>query len=1393
MMLQLPFEQATGRRVARPAMVLLIVITMLMIFAVVGLAFVQYAEIQATASAGYKDAEARSIADVDPEAALALFLGKMIYDEPDTASGCYSALRGHGLVRGVYGLDYELDNSTNPPSMVLRNRTGPYTGTGRLHYLLGANAGVLSGTDDYEAINYTAFPGGPVRDPERVGIRSSVADTAYGTPTGGTNVPYTYPDLHSFYLGAVRADGTVITPSFHREYLFGRLDDYSNPNWTSAKGKYLTLRPRPGDHSGFPFPEDRYGDVRNLPGQGGNDSIWIDIDAPVMVAPDGRKYKMLFAPLIIDMDGRINLNYAGSISGKSNQGWGRWEINLAKLAGGSWSPLFVGDKTLQQPGRYGFGAGGQPAPHGAAPAGPVGSWYSKTDYDASAGTAATQPVIATTANPTVSAFPTFPGGYDNSSGVEMANHPAGYNFLTASKVPAAPSVTDLGDRRFAPSNMEALLRFRDKGSPALTSELIRLLPAQFAVARLRGMVTTQSFDFDLPGVTSYVFDPTAGGYTYAAANGFPLATASMPFPSPVTQRTATPVGSEFDAGTWRALSAAIGRVNLNRPLTDYPPPDPTSGLVPAGLVTQWTQATTDRQALARDLYNALIVATGVRDPNATKDPNGRVYPLGATAAEINTARWMAQLAVNIVDFIDKDDYMTPFQWWSQNTPQSPGDWVFGTELPRLVINEMYAQYDNDPDDPTINVGAGTVKKASYFRVNTWIELYNPFFSTPVNRWDSTATQFDTGTAVLQYPGHSPYQVVVTRNFTDNRNYLAGLTNTTGAPNPAGTVSTGETNTLYTVNSFGTTAGTQTILPSSGAYAGAVNGNSGFYVLGPNTKFMDGRDPKLPVTITSDQLSMKVPTSPLPTDPTTGRTLRPTVYLQRLACPNRLPNTTPGPDYNPYITVDYRESEALHDGHVVSSGGGGSVAAPAITTWASDGRVQPYAGLRAMWRPQNPSDFDASKGQPMHTFYRHNGQEPAVPLNQTGAQTLQQPFDWLVHLDRQLISPMELLHVSSYRPTDLTHKFVSGTVAAPVKFQHYAQWLNDNTRLSRFLEFVTTGDRGAGMANRVRIPGKVNINTIWEQEIWDAICDHPLSASLYYDSTNNVGLVPSRSPGLPTNTINPTDHHRSGVTVDRPFRSLATGYTAAAAVDANGGQYPNDTGIGNTLLRPQATGSGPTAQRLFDVPATHPYDQKALLTKIFNHLTVRSNVFAVFVTVGFFEVVDDSTRPVRLGAEFNRSENRHVRHRMFAIVDRTAVSTSFYVQNPDVNSVQAGNPGFLRAVVTLKNPVTVTPGSPPVSGTLDMPPDKLYTVTGTRVQFTVGSRLTLDANTPNEETVVVTAVDPTNTILTVAFSKSHAGGAPGQGATITIRGNPGPWLNYNPRRDTGVVPYFSIID
>lgn len=55
-------------------------------------------------------------------------------------------------------------------------------------------------------------------------------------------------------------------------------------------------------------PWDVDNDNDNLP-----DSIWVDLGAPVTTAPDGRMVKPMFAVLVRDLDGRINVNAHGSV------------------------------------------------------------------------------------------------------------------------------------------------------------------------------------------------------------------------------------------------------------------------------------------------------------------------------------------------------------------------------------------------------------------------------------------------------------------------------------------------------------------------------------------------------------------------------------------------------------------------------------------------------------------------------------------------------------------------------------------------------------------------------------------------------------------------------------------------------------------------------------------------------------------------------------------------------------------------------------------------------------------------------------------------------------------------------------------------------------------------
>ena len=174
------------------------------------------------------------------------------------------------------------------------------------------------------------------------------------------NAAYTYPDANNLFLGSYcAATGEVTVPSFFRVSMFNannprpqmRLGPWvpgspvfgQNTDWVNPAGKYKILRPRPVDHPpvggrpGFPYPDDATGDVKNLIGApGGNDSVWLDLGHPVLTTPNGRKFKPLFAPLVLDLDGRLNVNVHGNVRGAdgvhvSNQGWGPWEVGLNRV------------------------------------------------------------------------------------------------------------------------------------------------------------------------------------------------------------------------------------------------------------------------------------------------------------------------------------------------------------------------------------------------------------------------------------------------------------------------------------------------------------------------------------------------------------------------------------------------------------------------------------------------------------------------------------------------------------------------------------------------------------------------------------------------------------------------------------------------------------------------------------------------------------------------------------------------------------------------------------------------------------------------------------------------------------------------------------------------------
>jgi hypothetical protein len=1378
---------------SRRGAILLVVVLLLTLFAMVGLAFVLYAQSEATAARLQVDAETPHQADVDPDVLLAYFLNQFLYDAPDDDPGVYSALRGHSLGRNMYG------GNAGPSAQPAANLV-PFNGTGHL----AGPSPFGPQVNDSQLINFTYYRDDPqlppgqrfLRDPERLGWRPPDPSAPRGPFAGGFNVPYTYPDLNTTFLAAVRADGTVLLPSFHRPWaaavpssgltadaaeFYDRSTGQLNSLWSPQPPalppwfKYTTLRPLPALNPGFPPPEDGGGDVKNLMGGPGTlrrvvdgrpefwscDSSWIDLGFPVLIGPDGRKYKPLFAPLIVDLDNRVNVNVHGNAQGPdgshySNQGWGPWEVNLGQVLthGDEWHNLLRGAGAAAPPGRYGK-TGTPGVPGDLAPPGRPAHFYGQVDFDGRnerVGGPSGPALLPGLGGPPGSCFPAFLtaagayAGYGNRSPAERRNHPSLYNLFQ----PAGD------DRAFAVANLEAHLRYGDTGSPALTSELFRLCPVNFADPRARGLVTTHSFDPGRPGVSPWLHD--LASFPYEAGPTLdpdqPALPQGPPIPPPPLPRPGVTPDGEFGPTDWRALTAALGRVDLSRPLPPYPhqgsgktppfgPPLTRRGGQPAldipfdvdapngPIWKQFVLAQSARQQLANDLYRRLLAVTGVAPILPDQVPEA------PPAALLRTRRWLAQLAVNVVDFIDEDDISTPFCFYTAEDyqglaeppllppdpdrvgrpdsallPGRPGQageiqwplyWVFGTELPRVVVNEVLGEMSRDDPD-------GAYPGA----VRVFVELHNPFpRSLPGNVYqpDALPVPLWMGAGGAAY---TPYRVVLGVGSPapprpTGAAILPGPDNDNVLGNPEPAVVRQATTDLD-------------FAPGAGVPAHGPGVIQGFLLLGPPPSAFPpfaARDPFTagPAVFTPTVRSPNLEYSrffPIPSfnDPPDERTGGVTVLLRRLANPylrfdpQRRSPTGLGPNltYNPYMTVDYVE-----DVPVYPVDGAGPV--------ASTGRLQPYAAHRSQLALQTARQHPVV----WNTFGRAN--EPAPDR-----------YDWLTHLDRRPSSPLELLQVSGYQSYQLTQRFVCPDADGQVvKFGQRAPWLDEGRapggpshRLYRLFEFLEAGTGAAGVAPEGRVPGRINLNTIWDPETFRAICDpQPANAftsadvdqlftQFLYDPTNAVPGPMRRTPGLVPGGA------------DRPFQGFAAGTCPS-------GTGPD--GATESLAR-----LGPFAN------APHPYLADQLLTKIAGQVTARSNVFAVWLTVGFFEVTDDSTRPVKLGAEIGRAETRHVRHRMFAIVDRTNLSIASCV-----SALAASVPPPPPA------PLPVSAQTVPVSalsGTLAL----WGGGPGIPWDIRPGTALVVGAGA-DQETVQVLAVDtrrpPT---LTAVFTKAHATGA-----------------------------------
>lgn len=270
------------------------------------------------------------------------------------------------------------------------------------------------------------------------------------------------------------------------------------------------------------------------------------------------------------------------------------------------------------------------------------------------------------------------------------------------------------------------------------------------------------------------------------------------------------------------------------------------------------------------------------------------------------------------------------------------------------------------------------------------------------------------------------------------------------------------------------------------------------------------------------------------------------------------------------------------------------------------------------------------------------------------------------------------------------------VTVPSRFKGAETWLNTQPLSTQHPYFVpnTNVERATNLAkiSEFREPGKVNLNTapdsVRDQLGFDSLLKSSLTprvpdqvdnfeltmAGYDYPRISTDGVTSADISGRYPNGLHPAEYpnpFRAGTTAD--LLAQMPGTPVFPAVDATLLRSIETTGItgrqpvlGNYLMPssfPEVTGQ----QLAFTLQnrKTNPYFRYKDLMKLGNSVTSQSNVFAVWITVGYFEIepnigpngeafVADAAHPdgYRYGVELGSDTGKVTRHRAFYIIDRS---------------------------------------------------------------------------------------------------------------------------------------------
>lgn len=435
----------------------------------------------------------------------------------------------------------------------------------------------------------------------------------------------------------------------------------------------------------------------------------------------------------------------------------------------------------------------------------------------------------------------------------------------------------------------------------------------------------------------------------------------------------------------------------------------------------------------------------------------------------------------------------------------------------------------------------------------------------------------------------------------------------------------------------------------------------------------------------------------------------TVFLQRLADPTRAWH----PQRNPYLTVDFMpidltifngDARGVTTGETQPNGSqkfgtrqrGGryhNIWTPAVTIDPLNPANEPDASSSAGSEANFDADFQNTLGY-LSSVVGAPSDEVYMGLLADGDGAPGYPFPWLVWNDRPFVSQYELMQVPASSPQRLCWEFSFGNSVANYggsnsSFGHLLNFFYSNptdseaTQFHRFFDYVYVpshfvdshvvlnasdfqkidpddplgrataledpvkdGDVAdtAGfhppfnLLSKYREPGRVNINTIMNASVLTALKGGRTNPSW-------AEFTASRAGGDGPSYFN------------NPFRSSGSWDLHPVEAVRNS---RNNGGIDVTLLRPGSNGplfGSPTSTAAHANTSRNSYFAYEAIHRLGNLVTTQSNVYAVWMTLGYFEVSptevgEGSPDGYLLGQEMGLDTGDVRRHRAFFIIDRS---------------------------------------------------------------------------------------------------------------------------------------------